>query len=277
VRTRQRLKYLCLLTYADYRATSPLVWNEWKRTLLWELYVRAYDFMARREKQPEDVYRRHKEHLLASFSEGDERRRVLEHLDMLPGGYLLTMSAQMVADHVAMIAPLDGEPFLVSHRFAGAAHEITFCTHDKPYRLSQLCGVLAINDFTILSAFAFTRRDGKVVDVFVVAPIDREEPLSAEETLLRVERIRSDLAKVFGEKLDLAEATLILAQRWRRRDAHPVPTQVVRKHLSEDYTIITSRRTAVTLHHILTPSAHGSRSRGRESPPRRRGQSIRST
>jgi [protein-PII] uridylyltransferase len=127
-RTRQRLKYLCLLTYADYRATSPLVWNEWKQTLLWELYVRAYDFMARREKQPREVYRLHKEQLLESFTEGEPRRRALEHLDMLPGGYLLTMSADMVRDHIGMIASLDGEPVVVSHRFAGSAHEITFCT-----------------------------------------------------------------------------------------------------------------------------------------------------
>jgi [protein-PII] uridylyltransferase len=241
VRTRTRLKYLCLLTYADYRATSPLVWNEWKRTLLWELYVRAYDFLAQREKQPEDVYRRHKERLLATFAEGEERRRALEHLDLLPGGYLLTMSAEMVADHVAMIARLDGEPFLVSHRFAGAAHEITFCTHDKPYRLSELCGVLAINDFTILNAFAFTRRDAKVVDVFLVAPIDREEPLSSEETLVCVERIRSDLAGVFGGKLDLAEASRTHAQRWRRRVRTRIPEPVQVKFendLSADYTII---------------------------------------
>lgn len=241
VRTRTRLKYLCLLTYADYRATSPLVWNEWKRTLLWELYVRAYDFMAQREKQPEDVYRQHKDHLLDAFAEGDERRRVLTHLDLLPGGYLLTMSPEMVKDHVAMIARLDGEPFLVSHRFAGAAHEITFCTNDKPFRLSELCGVLAVNDFTILNAFAFTRRDGKVVDVFLVAPIDRDEPLSNEETLVRVERIRADLAKVFAGKLDLEEASRKLAQRWHRRARTriPVPTQVkFENDISEDSTII---------------------------------------
>jgi [protein-PII] uridylyltransferase len=263
VRTRTRLKYLCLLTYADYRATSPLVWNEWKRTLLWELYVRAYDFLAQREKQPEDVYRQHKERLLETFAEGEARRRALEHLDLLPGGYLLTMSPEMVRDHVAMISRLDGEPFLVSHRFAGAAHEITFCTHDKPYRLSQLCGVLAVSDFTILSAFAFTRRDGKVVDVFLVAPIDREERLTAEETLVRVERIRFDLSKVFAGKLDLEEASLKLAQRWRRRAKTriPVPTQVkFENDLSEDYTIIdvfAQDRPGLLYTITRTLSAHG--------------------
>jgi [protein-PII] uridylyltransferase len=240
VGNRTRLKYLCLLTYADYRATSPLVWNEWKRTLLWELYARAYDFMARREKAPEEVYRQHKENLLAAFSAGD-RARALAHLDLLPGGYLLTMTAEMVGDHMRMIERLDGEPFLVSHRIAGAAHEITFCTHDKPYRLSELCGVLAINDFTILNAFAFTRRDGKVIDVFVVEPIDRDGLLPQEEMLKRFEHIRRDLRKIFDGTLDLEDATRDHAKRWRRltRTRIPVETRVqFENDISEDYTII---------------------------------------
>ncbi len=241
VGNRTRLKYLCLLTYADYRATSPLVWNEWKRTLLWELYARAYDFMARREKAPEEVYRQHKEKLLSAFSEGVERARALAHVDLLPGGYLLTMTPEMVADHIQMIDRLDGEPFLMSHRIIGTAHEITFCTNDKPYRLSELCGVLAINDFTILNAFAFTRRDGKVIDVFVVEPIDHEGLLPGDEMLRRFEHIRSDLRGIFEGGLDLAAATNEHARRWRRllKAGIPVETRVqFENDISEDYTII---------------------------------------
>jgi [protein-PII] uridylyltransferase len=241
VRTRQRLKYLCLLTYADYRATTPLVWNEWKRTLLWELYVRAYDFMARREKQPREVYQQHKERLLEAFPAGAERARALEHLDLLPGGYLLTMSAALVRDHIRMITRLEREPVVVGHRYSGSAHEITFCTQDKPYRLSELCGVLAINDFTILNAFAFTRKDGKVVDVFVTEPVDRGDLMTPEETLLRIEHIRSDLKAVFARTLNLDAETRRHAQRWRRvtRAAIPSPTQVrFENDTSDEYTII---------------------------------------
>jgi len=241
VRTRQRLKFLTLLTYADYRATSPLVWNEWKRTLLWELYVRAYDFMARREKQPREVYQQHKERLLESFAPGDERARALEHLDLLPGGYLLTMSADLVRDHIRMIAQLEHEPIVVGHRYSGAAHEITFCTHDKPYRLSELCGVLAINDFTIMNAFAFTRRDDRVVDVFVTEPVDRGDLMTPEETLLRIEHLRSDLKGVFAGALDLDTAVRRHAQRWRRvtRAVIPHATQVkFENDISDEFTII---------------------------------------
>jgi [protein-PII] uridylyltransferase len=241
VRTRQRLKYLCLLTYADYRATSPLVWNEWKRTLLWELYVRAYDFMARREKQPREVYQQHKDRLLDAFHEGEERQRALEHLDLLPGGYLLTMSSELVRDHIHMIAQLENESVVVGHRYSGSAHEITFCTQDKPYRLSELCGVLALNDFTILNAFAFTRKDGKVVDVFVTEPIDRGDLMAPEETLLRIEHLRANLKAVFAGSLDLDAEIRRHAQRWRRVTKATIPytTQVkFENDTSDEYTII---------------------------------------
>jgi len=241
VRTRTRLKYLCLLTYADYRATSPVVWNEWKRTLLWELYARAYDYMARREKAPEDLYRQRKDTLLASFSQGAERDTALAHLDLLPGGYLLTMTPEMVRDHMRMISNLDGRAFVVNHRITNVGHEITFCTHDKPYRLSQLCGVLAINDFTILNAFAFTRRDDVVIDVFLVEPVDRGMELAPDDMHRRMEHLRADLAHVFDGSMDLEAATRKHAQRWRRvgKTSIPVATQVkFENDLSEDYTII---------------------------------------
>jgi [protein-PII] uridylyltransferase len=129
----------------------------------------------------------------------------------------------------------------LSHRFVGAAHEITFCTNDKPFRLSELCGVLAINDFTILNAFAFTRRDGKVIDVFVVDPIDRGDALAPAETLLRVDRIRTNLLDVFRGKLDLEAATKKHAHRWRRvaKGGIPVATQITFENdVSDEFTII---------------------------------------
>ena len=66
VKNRTNLKYLCLFTYADYKATSPLVWSEWKQSLLWGLYLRAYEFMRDKEKAPETVYKDHKRRLLTA-------------------------------------------------------------------------------------------------------------------------------------------------------------------------------------------------------------------
>ena len=41
-----RLNQLMLLTYADHRGVGPGIWNEWKGTLLWELYNRTRERLA---------------------------------------------------------------------------------------------------------------------------------------------------------------------------------------------------------------------------------------
>jgi len=239
VKDRTNLKYLCLFTYADYKATSPVVWSEWKQSLLWGLYVRAYEFMRDKEKAPEAVYKDHKRRLLEAFPEGPARERALDHLDMLPGGYLLTMNAEQVACHMEMVAGLKERSAVVFHRRRDGLHEFTFCTHDQPYRLSQLCGVLTINDFNIFEAYAFTREDGTVIDVFGVEDIAAAG--HGDDFDDRIASVQKDTESAIAGKLDLDEATERHAAKWRRTRGTgiPAPGKVnFENDLSDDFTII---------------------------------------
>jgi len=260
---RTMLKHLCLLTYADYRATAPEVWSEWKRTLLWELYVRAYDFMARREKAPETVYKQHKSDLLDAFVAGAERDRALAHLDLLPGGYLLNMTADMVREHMDMVEDIDGGQFAVAYRRADSSHAITFVTHDMPARLSQLCGVLTINDFNILHAYAFTRHDGNVIDVFHVSDVAGDGGDEGNGAEARMDAVRRDLGAVFDGSLELGAATKKHAARWRRQRRPDIPIGVTvrfENDVSDDFTIIdvfALDRPGLLYHITRTLSAQG--------------------
>jgi [protein-PII] uridylyltransferase len=239
IKNRSNLKYLCLFTYADYKATSPLVWSEWKQSLLWGLYVRAYEFMRDKEKAPEAVYKDHKRRLLEAFPEGPIRERALDHLDLLPGGYLLTMNADQVARHMEMVAALKERSAVVSHRQRNSLHELTFCTQDQPYRLSQLCGVLTINDFNIFEAYAFTRKDGTVIDVFGVEDIAAPEGDDAFDE--RIAAVQRDTESAIAGELDLDKATERHAAKWRRtrRTGIPAPGKIkFENDLSADFTII---------------------------------------
>jgi [protein-PII] uridylyltransferase len=250
VESSTNLKYLCLLTYADYKATSPVVWNQWKQSLLWALYLRAYDFIKKKEKAPEVVYKAHKQRLLEAFAAGPVRNRVLTHLDLLPGGYLLTMDPIQVKQHMEMVEELERRSAVVSHSERDGLHEFTFCTHDQPYRLSQLCGVLAVNDFNIFHAYAFTRADGTVIDVFLVEDLTAENGGAAAEDrpprtdpafARRIESIQRDIESVIAGDLDLDAATARHAKRWRRarQPGIPAPANVkFENDLSGDFTII---------------------------------------
>ncbi|UCH84992.1 MAG: HD domain-containing protein [Candidatus Latescibacterota bacterium] len=224
VRSRPNLKLLCLLTYADLKATSPHAWTEWKRTLLWGLYLRAYLFMAKKEKKPEAVYKARKRAILSGFKPGPDRARALAHLDLLPGRYLLTMKRSQVRRHLALIDALEGKRAAVDRKQLRLATEISFCTHDKPYRLSQLCGVLTLNDLNILFANAFTRSDGIVVDVFDVVDISGTTPIDEA----RIEKIRTDLDSILSGRLDLTVALDRHVAKWQRaqRTKIPIPLKV---------------------------------------------------
>jgi [protein-PII] uridylyltransferase len=65
VGTEDRLNMLFVLTYADTHAVGPGVWNEWKATLLEDLYAKA---------------RRHLAGEAGAPSSADRRSRVLERV-----------------------------------------------------------------------------------------------------------------------------------------------------------------------------------------------------
>ncbi len=237
VKNRTNLKYLSLLTYADLKATSPHVWTEWKRNLLWRLYLAAYQHMAKSEKQPEAVYKARKRDILKTFPAGISREKALEHLDMLPGGYLLTMKPSQVKEHLRLVDRLRVEAGVVSARRRRYSTEITFCTPDKPFRLSELCGVLTMNDLNILYAHAFTRRDGKVIDVFHVEELIKDATFDEG----RLGDIRRDLISVMQGGEDIRKRVREHIAKWKRkRDLSiPVPLKVeFENDLSGDFTII---------------------------------------
>jgi len=237
VGSRPMLKQLCLLTFADLKATSPDVWTEWKRSLLWALYLKSYEYMAAKEKAPEEVYKSRKDELLEAFAAGSERKAALAHIDMLPGRYLLTMSADRVRRHMELIARLKGKRSVIDVEFRGQTADLTFCMADKPFRLSHLCGVLTMNDCNILIAYAFTRSDGKVIDVFRVADISGHNPIDEA----RVAKIRTDLDAVLGDRIDVPEEVERHVRKWKRKRAAaiPIPLKIeFDNDLSSDVTII---------------------------------------
>jgi [protein-PII] uridylyltransferase len=158
-------------------------------------------------------------------------------MDMLPGRYLLTMSASQVKGHLRLVEALENRQFLVDSRRGKRSTEVAFCTWDKPFRLSQLCGVLTLNDCNILFAHAFTRTDGKVLDVFRVEDVTGTMPIDD----VRTEKIRSDLDSVLSGRLAIQTALDEHLAKWKRRkdDMIPVPLKVeFDNDTSADVTII---------------------------------------
>jgi len=240
VRNHLNLKLLYLLTYADLKATGPGVWTGWKENLLEDLYFKASRALADKSETGASyraVLARRRERILETCSGADERAEMEKHLGELPERYAMVVPPARIKAHLDMVAELGTKEAIVDVRRLHHSIEVTVCTHDRPFRLSQLCGVLTINDLNILGAYAFTRSDGVVIDLFHCLGVEGRLALSSEAT----EKLKESFDAILGgtEDLETAFAAHIDKWKWRAVKGLTAPTVVeFENETSRESTII---------------------------------------
>lgn len=166
----ERLEMLLLLSYADAVTTGPDAWNEWKGSLLRELYVRVKQII--KGTRPHDKLElRNRQRLdevaqLLSCSvnslESWAARLLERHLSM-HRPMLLTRHVQAVKE-----ADLTGIACSVFADERRGGWEIVVVGPDRPGLLADLSGVLAAWGISIDAAHISGTRDGLAIDTFVV-------------------------------------------------------------------------------------------------------------
>lgn len=240
VRNHLNLKLLYLLTYADLKATGATVWTGWKENLLEDLYFQASRLLAERIESADSYARlleRKRARILDACSGEPERSRMQSHLDKLPERYGVVVSPAQARVHLDLIEMLRGRSVVLRASRRRSSIQLVICTRDKPFRLSQLCGAIAINDLSIMAALAFTRADGIVIDIFQCEPLDRNLPFTRKSA----KKLEQDLSQVLSGQLDLEVAFAAHEERWKRRAAKVLAPSVsveIENDLSRESTII---------------------------------------
>ncbi len=240
VKSHVNLKLLYLLTCADLKATGPSVWTGWKENLLEDLYFKASRMLADKSESGaffKKTIEKRQARMVALCSSDEERAAMEVHLANLPDRYAMVVTPARAKAHLAMVARLRSRNVIVAARKLPHSIELTMCTRDRPFRLSQLCGVITINDLNILGAFAFTRADGVVIDLFHCTGVDGR--LSIPPDAAR--KLERDFAAVLGGEIDLERAYAAHLERWKWRTAKGgrVPTIVeFENELSRESTIL---------------------------------------
>jgi [protein-PII] uridylyltransferase len=240
VKSHLALKLLYLLTYADLRATGMGVWTGWKENLFEDLYFKASRMLAEETELRASygtVLESKRKKIIDSIKDDTQRERMAKHLDGLPNRYTMVVTPVQAESHIDMVSRLKRHLSVTRFRRLKHSLEITICTRDRPFRLSQFCGVLTINDLNILGAYAFTRADGIVIDLFHVEGIDGGLSMHRDAW----EKLNRDLNAVLGGKVELEEEYRAHVVRWRRRAVGGIPVPCVvefENDLSGESTII---------------------------------------
>ncbi|HTU35153.1 MAG TPA: ACT domain-containing protein [Candidatus Acidoferrum sp.] len=199
VGTPERLKMLCLLTYADIKAVSPEALSPWKAENIWQLYIGTANHFLRNvdDRFHGSVDDEVMEHLRTLAPAAG--KQIEAFLDGLPRRYLRTHSASEVLTHLGMARRLSDDPVQLGLQRGRHWFDLTLVTTDRPFLFATLAGVLAAWGMNIVKAAAFSNQAGTVVDTFYFT--DRFRTL--ELNLPEWERFKSSIHAVLTGKADL--------------------------------------------------------------------------
>jgi len=197
--TPERLKMLCLMTYADIKAVNPEALTPWKAENIWQLYIAAENYLNRSadNRVHTDV--------------GDEKLARLRSLAPVTGAkfkaflegfpqrYLLVHTAEEVMRHLQMSEELSQEAVQLELKRGRHWYELTLVTGDRPFLFAKLAGVLAAWGMNIVKANAFSNQAATVVDTLYFT--DRFRTL--ELNLSEWDRFRRSVASVLLGEADL--------------------------------------------------------------------------
>jgi len=200
VRDAVHLCYLYCLTVADICATNEKTWNNWKGSLLRDLYFSTQRVLARGKEKPIDVKARVKE--VQAKAKKDLFRRGLKEKDMdalwsrFKSDYFLRHQPNQVAWHAeAILKHHQDEPLiLMSKHMTRGGTELFIYSQDKPKLFATVMTVLDNKNINVHDANIMTSKDNYVLDTFIILEQDGEPVIQ----LSRIQSIRKALEKALA-------------------------------------------------------------------------------
>jgi [protein-PII] uridylyltransferase len=198
VGTPERLKMLCLLTYADIKAVNPEALTPWKAENVWQLYIGTANYLNRSADQRVHDANGEKLARLRSLAPVMSSK-FREFVEGFPQRYLRVHSAEEVMRHMRMAEEFGHDPVQVDLKRGRHWYELTLVTKDRASLFATLTGVLAAWGMNIVKAHAFSNQAGTVVDTLYFTDRFRTLELNMSEW----ERFKRSIAAVLAGAADL--------------------------------------------------------------------------
>ena len=242
VQSPERLRLLLILTVADMRAVSAKVWNNWKATLLRELYARVADVLAGGLSTTErDVRVQRAKHAAAALLSDWSKEEIANFTSLGYPGYWLSFDPETHARHARLVRDAEARqaPLTVNTQPlpARSVTEVTVYCSDHPGLFSQISGALAVAGASIVDARIHTLTNGMALDTFWV----QDAAGGAFDAPHRLARLSVLIEQALSGRLRLATeirnlSKVVLGRRMRA--IHVPPRVVIDNHASNTFTVV---------------------------------------
>lgn len=200
VKTTNHLNLLYALTLADIRATNDNLWNDWKSSLLKELFVLTTNALENGLQCQVTLNERaqdNKEEALALLNQAHDESDVFAFWSRLDNNYFTRFKPNQIAWHSEQVLKHDGSDWLIklSNETTKAGSELLVYGKDRPAVFAQIASVLDASNLSILDANIAITPDQYVFDSIIVVD-EHNEKIANEKRLRRIEgAIQTQLEK----------------------------------------------------------------------------------
>jgi [protein-PII] uridylyltransferase len=197
MKTKHNLDSLLVFTFADANGTNEEAWSSWKESLMLQLYRATRTFLVKGEAKYDAAFRQELKEVREKVTTRVSARYqhlVDDHFEQMPKRYFRFRNARSIRQHIRALGQLQERrkrrpdtPFecsvqWIEHPSEGYS-ELIIALENRPGLLRRVSCALAAHDINILSADAFTRNDGVVLDLFRVTTDDHEAVIDKVQQL----------------------------------------------------------------------------------------------
>jgi [protein-PII] uridylyltransferase len=242
IQSPERLRLLLVLTVADMRAVSNKVWNNWKATLLRELYARVVEVLEGGLATTERDVRVQRAKQAAMALLADWPADAATHFQQLGyPSYWLSFDPETHARHGRMIRSAEDRGVQLTVETqplpARAVTEVTVYAADHAGLFSRITGALAIAGASIVDARIHTMTNGMALDTFWIQDAAGgafDQPHRLAKLYVLIERALSGGLALAAEIHKISRS--IIGRRMRA--IHVPPRVVVDNRASNTHTVI---------------------------------------
>ncbi|MDF2179627.1 [protein-PII] uridylyltransferase [Aliiglaciecola sp. CAU 1673] len=202
VRNQTYLEHLYALTLADIRATNDNLWNDWKASLLRELYLMTQKALQSGEEYQIDLRSKVEEHQHSALQHllamGKSEQEVQAFWSRLDWDYFVRFKPDQLVWHANMIlSHQEPERDLVelSDDTSKAGTELILYGKDRSSLFAQVASVLDSRNCSIHDAQIMSTNDGYVFDIFIILEHDGSRISSPSRQQSLKQAVLSQLAK----------------------------------------------------------------------------------
>ncbi|MGE4596924.1 MAG: [protein-PII] uridylyltransferase, partial [Methylophilaceae bacterium] len=230
VGNQYRLDALYLLTVADIRGTSPHVWNQWKATLLKDLYATTKKALSEENKTIEQTIDERKQlskEILSKDSIENNHYKTL--WEKLGNDYFLRFDEQEIAWQTKLLIPhiAAKEPIVkVQHNRDGNGIKVLIYTKDNDSLFVKLASFFYKIGSEVVQAKVYTTKHNYALDVFNI--LDEPNPNVNYKKFFTY--IESELIKRL--KKNLVNDIKIETKKTRQAIHHEIGTNIIYKSVN---------------------------------------------